>query len=390
MKTFVFSLALLSLSVPVYALDDVTAATRAVAPAPVTAEASEVIPPSPAPEAGAASPEGAAVATTPAEPAAPEKAEKKNLFDRVKLSSYAQVRYTHGEGAGTATKAESGFSVRRARLKFELRGGELTSLVIQGDFTPKAVELRDAYVDARDPWTKKAYWLRAGLFKTPYGYEIEQSSSERPVPERSTFTRTVFPGERDLGAGLFAKRGRLRAAAAVMNGDFGDSLFPNRDNNLGKNIVGRVGFQNDFLNVGLSGVGGTNLDNDTGGQFSQKIGNVYLQAEKDFGIGDTFVAGEYNLGITTPTFAGGSDTNLSGWHALVGQNLGAHNQLVYRIDGFNADLENGDWTLRHVVAWNLFLDAKHVRLTTSYQFPTQVAGVSKNDGTFIEQLQFKF
>src|SRR5262245_22590272 len=44
--------------------------------------------------------------------------------------------------------------------------------------------------------------LRAGQFVKPFGFDVQQSSSEREYPERAIFEGYFFPGERDRGVML--------------------------------------------------------------------------------------------------------------------------------------------------------------------------------------------
>jgi hypothetical protein len=90
--------------------------------------------------------------------------------------------------------------------------------------------------------------LTMGSFKTPYGFEILQSDKERLFMERSNMERALFPGEYDLGIRLSGGWRFLRYAIAGMNGDpIGEKLFPGRDPNQSKDIVGRVGIESTFL-----------------------------------------------------------------------------------------------------------------------------------------------
>jgi hypothetical protein len=74
------------------------------------------------------------------------------------------------------------------------------------------------------------------------------------MPERSRFIRQFFPNERDRGLRLQATRDWFRFSAAVVNGNFiQDSTYPDTDPNGGKDVIGRVGGDFDWIVFGLSG-----------------------------------------------------------------------------------------------------------------------------------------
>ena len=79
--------------------------------------------------------------------------------------------------------------------------------------------------------------LRAGQFVKPFGFDVQQSSSERENPERAMFEGYFFPGERDRGVMLRLALGPERhsavrnttVSAAVLNGN---RFFNDSDNGL--------------------------------------------------------------------------------------------------------------------------------------------------------------
>ncbi|GHT66807.1 hypothetical protein FACS189452_03340 [Bacteroidia bacterium] len=128
---------------------------------------------------------------------------------KLKVSGYLQTQYQYGEKdaslkVGTSNEdPEESFSrigIRRGRVKVTAEDG-IFSGVFQVDLTEKALGLKDAYLNVKDPWFNTLQ-LRAGVFDRPFGNEISYSSSRRESPERSTLFQTLFPEERDLGAML--------------------------------------------------------------------------------------------------------------------------------------------------------------------------------------------
>lgn len=83
--------------------------------------------------------------------------------------------------------------------------------------------------------------LTLGLFLIPFGIETHESVERRMFLEQSTWVQALFPGRRDLGARLQGEWSFLRYAVAVMNGNPIDGAIPLRDPNRAKDVLGRIG-----------------------------------------------------------------------------------------------------------------------------------------------------
>lgn len=386
---------------------------------------------------------------------------------KLKISGYAQGRFEARQNAfnGIDDRKEGDFKtgsgkpggadafyIRRARVKFAFQANDWSQFVLQPDWSRSGVSLKDAYVDLNEKWTGTQV-LRFGQFNIPYGYEIEQSSSVREVPERSRWERTVFAGERDRGAALYGKVSVLRYALGVMNGtgtEDRDGNFRGVDNNFAKQFVGRAGVDTGWLVAGVSGSHNTklipavkraaagstsdvnysgtlepaevNIAADVAGnenkQYNERAAGVYLMYFRDVPyLGGFSLKGEYNRGWTGIFASETGETKpgalkherrakMLGWHVLVSQFIGDRNQLAYRIDQFDPDLESRDKECHskkhfdtegchfsrvttHTVAWNFFWDG-NVRLTTALESPRNTAWKDKKDLLFTEQVQYKF
>ena len=129
-------------------------------------------------------------------------------LQKLKITGYIQAQYQIADTLGAKSYAggdfpaasDNRFMIRRGRIKFTY-DSHLTKYVLQFDVTEKGLAIKDAYLNIQDPYLN-AFSLTAGVFNRPFGYEIPYSSSVRESPERSRFTQTLFPGERDLGAML--------------------------------------------------------------------------------------------------------------------------------------------------------------------------------------------
>lgn len=201
----------------------------APAPAPVTVAA-----PAPAPGAPAV-----AVTAAPAKPAAgapitaaelaaapaPAKPKPKAWYEKLRLRGYTQMRFNQivsGDANAPAgvsrlrtigdseVRPDNNFSFRRIRMIIQGDVNEHLSLYFQPDFAAAvsnqsagerregAVSLRDMYADVF-PTGDKAFRIRLGQSKVPYGWENMQSSSQRLALDRTDAINTAASGERDLG-----------------------------------------------------------------------------------------------------------------------------------------------------------------------------------------------
>jgi len=124
---------------------------------------------------------------------------------KIKISGYLQGQYMHtdnvkGFGSDPYNKDKAIIDqiiLRRGRIKVQY-SGDVAKFVIQTEYNNKGLSLKDAYMDITDPWSK-IFTLRLGVFNRPI-FEVEYSSSQRESMERSAVIRTLYPGERDLGA----------------------------------------------------------------------------------------------------------------------------------------------------------------------------------------------
>jgi len=89
-----------------------------------------------------------------------------------------------------------------------------------------------------DPW----FMVTAGLFRTPFGFEVQESERQRPWLERATVSNALFPQSFDLGLRVVGGFAFVRYALGLMNGDpIGERTFPGRDPNRSKDLVFRIG-----------------------------------------------------------------------------------------------------------------------------------------------------
>ncbi len=137
-------------------------------------------------------------------------------YERMKFGGYTQFRVTEvqqGDGGilevpnDRSVKPAETFLIRRGRLRYT---GDVTPrfyLYAQTDFNGSpgsgdfGLQARDLYADiALD--RQKAWRVRAGLSKVPFGFSNMQSSSNRLALERPEAINSAVEGERDYGAYL--------------------------------------------------------------------------------------------------------------------------------------------------------------------------------------------
>jgi hypothetical protein len=204
---------------------------------------------------------------------------------KMKISGYIQAQYQNFESQALLSKSQNYFSLRRVRIKFAYEAADGIKFVLQPDLVPGAFTIKDAYVVLNDHWTK-SFSLTAGKFNRP-DYEVEYSSSQREVPERSAVIRALYPGERAIGAKLEYNPVNfpIHAQLAVFNGNDGLTINNSAATNLNatdnidydnyKDVMARVTY-----NLSLGNFGG--LDFGAHGYFGTLKSNAVKTLSSDY------------------------------------------------------------------------------------------------------------
>lgn len=313
---------------------------------------------------------------------------------KIKLSGYIQAQYLHYE-ASNVYPADV-FQLRRVRFKLQYEPVNGVVFVLQPDFTPGNITLKDAYAQVNEPWMK-TFSLWAGKFNRP-NYEVEYSSSNREVPERSRVIRAIYPDERATGAKLEINPPSLplKVQLALFNGNdgltitdaSGTNINPlNNDFDNHKDFMGRVTYSFKLAQVGaltigahayygkikanttdllnsdysynksLSGVGDLIKKNWVGfeGQlYLDLLGGLALKGEYIFGVNGTpgytsktsvvspmtsSIKGD-TLTLTTVTTntvnnRPAIEKNFSGYYVYLVKNIGKRHQIAVRYDYYD-------------------------------------------------------
>lgn len=309
---------------------------------------------------------------------------------KIKVSGYVQAQYQSFENP--SLQPDNYFSLRRVRVKFTYEAADGVKFVVCPDFGAGTYTLKDAYVVLNDRWTK-SFSLWMGKFNRP-NYEVEYSSSQREVAERSMVIRTLYPGERAIGAKLEYNPVNvpLHVQLALLNGSDGITInnasgtnlnsTENKDFDNYKDIMVRA-----YYNLSLGNFGG--LDFGAHGYFGSFKSNALKTLSSDYStikdvkLGDAvkrnWVGGEFQLfadvlgGLSlkgeyiagknasigyAPIAASGStaavpgvanfQNNFSGYYLYFIKNLGKKNQFALRYDYYdpNTDISGKDVTVK--------------------------------------------
>ena len=357
-------------------------------------------------------------------------------LNKIKISGYIQSQWEYyGNDLAKTNGYSNTFWIRRARVKFTYEALDGVKFVLQPDFSTGNFALKDAYAVVNIP--KLTDWtLWAGQMNRP-DYEVEYSSGQREVMERSRFIRAIYPGEREVGVKLeyIGTKIPLKFQLMAMNGNFTGAQQKDIDSN--KDLLGRLVYSVKLPGAGL-GIdlgpsiyhGGNKakvnpyvvksdgtLDSITVNHYLDKnwIGGE-IQIFADI-LGGTALKGEYVAGInsTASTTAAPAPSatetakratantikNFSGYYLYLIKNIGPKNQLVAKYDYYDPNTKlSGDAVAKSdlnyktvTLAWQHYLN-DFIRITLQYEMPkneTNTAYASDfKDNTFSVRIQAKF
>lgn len=224
--------------------------------------------------------------------------------------------------------------------------------------------------------------LRVGQFVRPFGFDIQQSSSERESPERAIFAGYFFPGQRDRGMMLSGDLDWLEVSPLknvhYWIGVFNGNRFFN-DNNTQANALFRVRklFPEAQLALGFSTqVGKQQLPAGIMGNNDERLFGMDLQwAFGPLGIRGEFVAGNMPstlLGLEpefAPAFRPGRHS--TGGAVFVRYRINKADNLYARFDQFNGDPVTGGNVRAFNVGYLRQLN-EHARVAVDYQFKSRL------------------
>jgi hypothetical protein len=354
-------------------------------------------------------------------------------LNKIKVSGYVQAQWErYGADLERSNGYNNTFFIRRARIKFTYEALDGVKFVLQPDFSTGNLALKDAYAVLNIP-KLRSWTIWAGQMNRP-NYEVEYSSSQREVLERSRIIRTIYPGEREIGVKLeyIGIKVPLKFQLMAMNGNFTGTQAKDVDSY--KDIMARLVYS---IKLPSAGIGidlgpniyhGANLSknnkyfkNSDGTIDSLKSVWKYLDKNWVGGeiqvfadvLGGMAVKGEYIAGKnSTPSTVAANATvtqmksspsmynNFSGYYIYFIKNIGSKNQFVAKYDYYdpNTKLEGDDsgnsvyyktWTL----AWQYYLN-DFIRISLNYEMPKNEINATnpadKKDNTMGVRVQAKF
>jgi len=318
---------------------------------------------------------------------------------KIKVSGYIQAQFeSYQKDLVKTNDPTSTFSIRRARVKFTYEATDGVKFVLQPDFSTGNLTLKDAYAVVNLP-KLKSFSLWAGQFNR-LNYEVEYSSGQREVLERSRMIRTIYPGEREVGVKLEYSPSQvpLKLQLAALNGNFTGTQAKDVDSRKDIMARGIYSFQFPGAGIGLdlgahAYYGGLMAKSVYVSDYENKLDSLTYSAgdyldKQWFGgemqayfdvLGGMSIKGEYIRGKNA--FAGDSKTNpyktrkFAGYYAYLIKNIGKKNQVVTRWDNFDPNTQlSGDGAGKDIMyntltlAWQYYLN-DNIRLTLNYEMP---------------------
>jgi hypothetical protein len=326
-------------------------------------------------------------------------------LNKIKISGYVQAQWERYDKDLVKTNEPTNtFFIRRARVKFTYEALDGIKLVLQPDFSTGNFSLKDAYAVVNIPKLKD-FTLWTGQFSRP-NYEVEYTSGQREVLERSRVIRTIYPGDREIGVKLeyIGSTIPLKFQLMAMNGNFTGTQAKDVDSK--KDLMGRVVYSVKLpeagigIDIGANGYLGGNraktnkfIVNTDGIADSINIGDYLdknwlggeIQIFADI-LGGLAVKGEYMAGVnsnastiaSTATMAQkkadpNKIRNFSGFYIYLIKNIGPRNQLVARYDYYDPNTKlAGDAAKNDLFYKTLTLSWQHylndfIRISLNYE-----------------------
>jgi hypothetical protein len=280
---------------------------------------------------------------------------------RNRPSTYVQVQYRDSDQVDRAGEAagQHAFMLRRIRIGTQATIDPKTLIRVSFDLATgtdnTSAQLRDAILQYSvvPSDVQLGTEILAGQVPLPLGYELERSSGDREFPERATYNRRMWDGERVRG--VYVRHG-LSPNSHVFAG-VSSSLAFNDPEQRGKGpapfgrLAGFGGIRYYSANYDF-GVGyfqgdrprfevrDSRTNNLTG--FSPEVERRFLYLDASL-VGvllpDLLIRAEAMIGndrvpSTTPR-ADRFDNPMSGWQAQIGYNLNPLNQVFVRFAQFD-------------------------------------------------------
>ncbi|MBX3118777.1 MAG: hypothetical protein KF784_06900 [Fimbriimonadaceae bacterium] len=340
-----------------------------------------------------------------------------NDLKRTKWGSYIQTQYRDTNQRGGATDA---FSMRRVRIGITQTIDSKTSLKYSFDVatgtTNTTAQLKDAFLiyDIEPSLDKVGIQVTAGQQALPLGYELERSSSEREFPERALYNQRMFNGERGRGVNFkYGLTNNSYVHAGVWDAlSFTDpeqsSLAPGPENRLGVTAglrhygthhdVGITMFRGErpkfVTGTGMSAVTHPRLDR----EFIYLDGTYVGLFNPNLFIRGELMMGKDRVPVTGTPSSPRTRTEMSGYQLQLGYNVNYRNQINFRYEQFDPNLDTGGNVVKgYGVSWLHYLNPT-ARFMAAYEVIEDATRLAVGSPAMAQQryhiltfrLQFRF
>lgn len=318
---------------------------------------------------------------------------------RFSLGGFAQLNAEFGgapDARWAGANAADRFLLRRARLGVQAQWSEPVSFKLEADFGNNSIGGRTGYsaqlTDAFATYARsKAFNVRAGQFKTPFGFEQLASDTRTFTIERSLPNDRLTLG-RQVGLGAFGDLagGRLSYSTGLYNGNGANNGSNDNDNFLGvarlsgTAFSGKVGDTPLTLTLGGNGF----ATNATGAAFTGDRRGWGFDAQLAHGAWDFHAE---VLGQTADPLAGPSVRSV-GWSVLAAWTLPAAPawRTVARFESYEADTAVAGTTSENIVLGVVYrLKGDDLKLSFNYILGDP-AGPASNEGRFLTSAQLVY
>ena len=342
-------------------------------------------------------PEHAAAAQPAAAPSAPAKPAKPapvvvtaaGREEKLSLGGFFHLNAESGDAPDARWSGiDDRFLIRRARLNLGGSFADDFSFKLEGDFGNNSVGGRSGYsaqlTDGFVTWSAHpAASVRAGQFKTPFGYEQLMSDTKTATVERSLVNDRLTVS-RQIGAGLFGDLVPKRVA-------YSTGIFNGNGVNNGAND------NNEFLYVArlsstlLEGgrdtapfqldAGVNAFTMDTPGATAQRDG---LGLDLQLTWGPATVAGEWLRNEFTS--AAGVESTADGWSLLANWAITPRWMVTGRLETYDpSSIASRDETDSWTLGGTYFIHGDTIKLTLNYVQGT--TGTADSQGRLLGRLQ---
>lgn len=278
---------------------------------------------------------------------------------RIRWGGYLQYQYQDTDRKGTSQF--DAFRYRRVRLGFDadiaprLTGRVSFDLATGTNQTQE--QLRDAFFTYDASGGSKLGRLKfiAGQMALPLGYELERSSADREITERSLYNQTLFQTERSRGIKV-KEEGRIGSIqigvfnALTINDPEQANLAPGVGDRLA--VIGAAHLNIPNGSVGVSQYIGERAAYTANGATSPKLDRqfTYFDFEKrDLLLKGFTLRGELMLGKDRVPTATASASNvghdMQAFHLMGVYRLSAADRIALRWEGWDTNLDRGNSAL---------------------------------------------